>query len=188
MTNTKLTSTGLRAASQFTTSFSSTNLAFLETIPEYANLKKEVEQEKQRCERWRDNYKKLKAEFDNYRANSFRECFYPFLIYFIARPSVDGLEFLLQLVESLTASNTPPDSRAIDKLAESIGLTEEQLMECRHPNPQRAALAVFSILYPTYSQRAKLISIKIFAKKNPQLIKDIYSKLNFSLTLNDFRR
>jgi hypothetical protein len=95
-----------------------------------------------------------------------------------ARPSVDGLNFLLQLVENLTVSNSF-DSHTRPELADAIGLSEEELTNCCHPNPQRAALLVFSQLYPTYRDRAKLISIKKFSKKKSQLLDDIFRKLIF---------
>ncbi|CAF3887340.1 unnamed protein product [Rotaria sp. Silwood1] len=152
LANTQPASTDDRTTSQSTISLSSTS-ALLETVPEYRKLKKELEQERQRCSIWSDDYMKLKAEFENYRSSSF------------PRPTVDGLNFLLQLVENLT-SDTPLDSRSPSELAEAIGLTEEQLMECRHSNPQRAALTVFSELYPTYSD--------LFARQcNPSVIYSI---------------
>ncbi|CAF1462164.1 unnamed protein product [Rotaria sordida] len=160
LVNTQPASTDDRTTSQSTISLSSTS-TLLEALPEYRKLKKELEQERQRCSTWSDDYMKLKEEFENYRASSF------------PRPTVDGLNFLLQLVENLT-SDTSLDSRSPSELAEAIGLTEEQLMECRHSNPQRAALAVFSELYPTYSDRAELRSIKNFAKKKSNIFNDIF--------------
>ena len=53
-------------------SFPSTNATLLESIPEYRKLKIDLELEKQRCETWSNDYKKLRAEFDRYRASSFR--------------------------------------------------------------------------------------------------------------------
>ncbi len=83
------------------------------------------------------------------------------MIFLIARPSVDGLNFLLQLVENLTVSSASIDKRTRGELAEDIGLSEEELTQCSHPNPQRAALPVFTQLYPSYHERAQLKSIKI---------------------------
>ncbi|CAF2629173.1 unnamed protein product [Rotaria sp. Silwood2] len=141
---------------------SSTNMTLLQSIPEYRALKKELDRERQRCSTWSDDYKKLSAEFADYRASSF------------PRPSVDGLNFLLQLVENLSVSTTSIDSRTHEELAEAIGLTEERLLECSHPNPQRAALMVFSRLYPSYRDRADLIGIKEFGKKKSKLVDDIF--------------
>ncbi|CAF4872340.1 unnamed protein product, partial [Rotaria sp. Silwood1] len=162
LANTQPASTDDRTTSQSTISLSSTS-ALLETVPEYRKLKKELEQERQRCSIWSDDYMKLKAEFENYRSSSF------------PRPTVDGLNFLLQLVENLT-SDTPLDSRSPSELAEAIGLTEEQLMECRHSNPQRAALTVFSELYPTDVTGIVfvLFYILVFARQcNPSVIYSI---------------
>lgn len=188
--NPQSNSTNDRITSQPIVSSSSTNLALLETIPEYRNLKKELALERQRCATWSNDYMKLRAEFENYRAISFRKysClffYHQLMIFLIARPSVDGLNFLVQLVENLTASSTFIDSRSRSELATAIGLTEEQLTECCHFNPQRAALLVFSRLYPTYRDRAELGTMKEFSKKKSELLEDIFSKLNFLLTLND---
>ena len=98
------------------------------------------------------------------------------MIYLIARPIVEGFNFLLQLVENLTASSMSLDSRTRGELADAIGLTEGQLETCSHPNPQRAALLVFSELYPTHTDRAALKNIKDFSKKKSTLLDDIYSK------------
>ncbi len=100
------------------------------------------------------------------------------MISLVARPSVDGLNFLLQLVENLTVSSNSIDKRTRGELAEDIGLSEEELTECSHANPQRAALLVFTRLYPSYHERAKLDSIKIFSKNKSQLLDDIFGKLN----------
>lgn len=100
-------------------------------------------------------------------------------MFFVARPSVDGLNFLLQLVENLTAPNASIDSRTQSELATAIGLTEEQLLECCHPNPQRAALLVFSYLYPTYRDRSELVNIKSFKKNKSKLLNDIFGMLRF---------
>ncbi len=99
----------------------------------------------------------------------------------IARTSVDGLHFLLQLVENLTLSNTSIDSRTHQDFAVAISLNEEQLADCIHRNPQRAALMVFNTLYPTYQDRANLINIKTFQKNKSQLMNDIFSKKHFHL-------
>jgi len=89
------------------------------------------------------------------------------------------LNFLLQLVENLTVSDTLSDTRSRSALAAAIGLTEEQLIDCCHPNPQRAALLVFSKLYPTYYIRAKLIDIKKFSQAKSKLLDDILGMLRF---------
>ncbi|CAF1424318.1 unnamed protein product [Adineta ricciae] len=67
----------------------------------------------------------------------------------------------------------PRRKRSTSELAKSIGLPEDELIECRHIKPQRAALAVFNKLYATHRERAKLISIKKFARGNTQLLNDI---------------
>jgi len=60
------------AADKSSISFLSTNSASLESIPEYRKLKMELELEKKRCKTWSDDYKKLRTQFDDYRASSFR--------------------------------------------------------------------------------------------------------------------
>ncbi|CAF2707700.1 unnamed protein product [Rotaria sp. Silwood2] len=150
-------------------SYLSIDPSTLESVPEYRNLKRELEHERQKCTTWPDDYRKLKDEFDKYRVTSF------------PRPSVDGLKFLLELVENLTVSSTAHDLRTQSELAKAIGLTEDQLMDCCHPNPQRAALQIFSKLYPTYRDRAELKNIKSFSKNNSKLLNDI---LTFSRPCN----
>ena len=58
------------------------NLSLLETIPEYISLRKALEQEIERCKTWREDYAKLRAEFDEYRERSFRKYFRLFITYY----------------------------------------------------------------------------------------------------------
>jgi len=91
-------------------------------------------------------------------------------------------------VESLTSSSTTSDTRTNEEIAVSLGLNEEQLMECRHSNPQRAGLLLFSSLFPTYQDRANLVSIKEFSKKNAQLLDDMLGMLLSSSSSPHFER
>jgi len=52
---------------------SSQRLALLDSIPEYRALQRELTRERQRCETWASDYRKLQSDFENYRASSFRE-------------------------------------------------------------------------------------------------------------------
>ncbi|UJR38880.1 hypothetical protein I4U23_031548 [Adineta vaga] len=161
-TNTQSISSSGKSTKHLTICSAFSNLALLETIPEYIQLRKALDQEVERCKAWRDDYMKLRAEFDSYRACSF------------PRPSVDGLTFLLELVENLTNTNSSIHTKTFPQLAKAIGVSEEELIECRHLNLQRAASAVFNKLFSTHHERAKLISIKKFAKAEPHLLNDIF--------------
>ena len=52
------------------------------------------------------------------------------------------------------------DTRSCSALATAIDLSEDQLIDCCHPNPQKAAVLIFFQLYLTYHAGAKLIGIK----------------------------
>ena len=129
-----------KVTSQPITQVSSINPALLESISEYRSLKQELAQKRQPCITRSDDYMKFKEEFNKYRASSFRERFslfsYCLMIFPIARPSVDGLKFLLQLVENLTVSTTSIGNHTRSQLAKAVVLSEEELTGCYHPNPQ----------------------------------------------------
>ncbi len=101
------------------------------------------------------------------------------MMFLSARPSADGLNFLLHLIENLTVSSSSFNSHTHSELPEAISLSEEELTNCCHPNRQRAVLLVFSQLYPTYRDRADLISVKTFSKTKSQLLDNIFRKLIF---------
>ena len=169
--------------SEKSTPASKRTLSLLDSVPEYRTLKRDLEREQRKCSAWTEDYRRLNNEFDKYRQESFRNyvsifSYHFLIIYFlVARPTTDGLNFLLQLVENLTSSSTASDTRTNKEVAVSLGLREEKMMQCCHLNPQRAALLLFSSLYPTHQDRAKLVNIKKFSKDNSKILENMFGML-----------
>ena len=69
------------------------------------------------------------------------------------------------------------DTRSCSALATAIDLSEEQLIDCCHPNPQKAAVLIFFQLYLTYHAGAKLIGIKKISQS--KLLEDSLGMLLF---------
>jgi hypothetical protein len=66
------------------------------------------------------------------------------------------------------------DDRDLKQIGEDLGLDEASLLTVTARTPQKSALKLFRLLYPTVGNRANCISI---AKMNAQQLGNIYCEL-----------
>ncbi|CAF2649665.1 unnamed protein product [Rotaria sp. Silwood2] len=76
------------------------------------------------------------------------------------RPTAEVLEWLRELFDLLNSNMAfQNDERSLSKIGEDLGLDETSLITVAARTPQKSALKLFRLLYPTISSRASCKSI-----------------------------
>ena len=86
----------------------------------------------------------------------------------LARPTAEVLEWLRELFDLLINGSLKQDERNLSKIGDSLVLNETQLITVAARTPQKSALKLFRLIYPTIGSRAALVSIS----KIPKIILD----------------
>ena len=78
------------------------------------------------------------------------------------------MEWLRELFDLLSNGSLKQDERNLSMIGDSLGLDETQLITVAARTPQKSALKLFRLIYPTIGSRATLVSIS----KVPKTILD----------------
>lgn len=79
---------------------------------------------------------------------------------FLARPTAEVLEWLQELLYLINNNASfVGDGRDLNQIGEDLGLDQTSLLTVVARTPQKSALKLFRLLYPTISSRANCISI-----------------------------
>ncbi|CAF3613668.1 unnamed protein product [Rotaria sp. Silwood1] len=138
------------------------NMMLLQALPEYRALQREVKLLKKKIKQWAHDYEILERKYEELQSNSF------------PRPSVDGYEFLIQLVDCISRIRRDDDPRTNAELALDLNLSLEQLIALEHEDPQRTALNILHAIYPTNKEKADLIGIRHMAAMHSDVLRTIF--------------
>ena len=98
---------------------------------------------------------------------------------FLARPTAEVLEWLQELFYLINNNGSfVGDGRNLQKIGEDLGLDEASLLTVAARTPQKSALKLFRLLYPTIASRAKCISI---LKISESVLDNIYREFIYNI-------
>jgi hypothetical protein len=94
------------------------------------------------------------------------------LFLFLARPNAEVLEWLQEMLFLMNNNGSfVGDDRSLKQIGEDLGLDEASLATVVARTPQKSALKLFRLLYPTVGSRANCGSI---SKMCQEQLKNIY--------------
>ncbi|CAF2154232.1 unnamed protein product [Rotaria magnacalcarata] len=135
--------------------------------------------EKQLVEDWRKDYNVLKKQVAFIKTST------------IPRPTSEVLDWLHELLDIMKNNGAfKGDRRSLNKIGQDLGLDETSLISVAACTPQKSALKLFRLLYPTVGSRAECGSI---SKVPPKQLENIYIYVrslhkNLSFTRADMRK
>ncbi|CAF1228441.1 unnamed protein product [Rotaria magnacalcarata] len=134
--------------------------SLIEGSMEYRELKRLYLHEKKQADEWKKDYQVLKNQLNELKAST------------LPRPTAEALEWLQELFD-LMNSNTSfrSDGRSLAKIGEDLGLDEPSLMIVAARTPQKSALKLFRLLYPTIGNRTDCKSI---SDRPSEVLQNIY--------------
>ncbi|CAF3774785.1 unnamed protein product [Rotaria magnacalcarata] len=146
---------------------------------EYREMKRLYLNEKQLVEDWRKDYNVLKKQVAFIKTST------------IPRPTSEVLDWLHELLDIMKNNGAfKGDGRSLNKIGQDLGLDETSLISVAARTPQKSALKLFRLLYPTVGSRAECGSI---SKVPPKQLENIYIYVrslhkNLSFTRADMRK
>ncbi|CAF1110826.1 unnamed protein product [Rotaria magnacalcarata] len=146
---------------------------------EYREMKRLYLNEKQLVEDWRKDYNVLKKRVAFVKTST------------IPRPTSEVLDWLHELLDIMKNNGAfKGDGRSLNKIGQDLGLDETSLISVAARTPQKSALKLFRLLYPTVGSRAECGSI---SKVPPKQLENIYIYVrslhkNLSFTRADMRK
>ncbi|CAF4878636.1 unnamed protein product, partial [Rotaria sp. Silwood2] len=94
------------------------------------------------------------------------------------RPTAEVLEWLRELFDLLNSNaGFRGDGRSLSSIGEELGIDETNLITVAARTPQKSALKLFRLLYPTIGLRASCISI---SKLPEEQLQNIYRDSSLS--------
>ncbi|CAF4600336.1 unnamed protein product [Rotaria socialis] len=153
--------------------------AYVEGSLEYRELKRSYLFEKKQASEWKKDYAVLKHQLNELKSTT------------LPRPTAEALDWLRELFDLLDNNATfRGDGRSLDKIGEDLGLDSTNLITVAARTPQKSALKLFRILYPTIGSRANCISISNIPDEK---LTNIYLYVrvlhqNLSFKMSDMRR
>jgi hypothetical protein len=97
----------------------------------------------------------------------------------LARPKAEVLEWLEELLYLMNSNSSyTGDGRDLRKIGEELGLDETSLLMVVARTPQKSALKLFRLLYPTISSRAKCESI---SKMSKTTMDNVYGEVTYNI-------
>ncbi|CAF1464160.1 unnamed protein product [Adineta steineri] len=137
--------------------------SLIEGSIEYRELKRMYAREQNLVEEWRKDYQVLKTQLNYLKSNT------------IPRPTAAVTEWLEELFHLMKDNKAfPGDGRNLKSIGEDLGLEPENLVTVAARTPQKSALKLFRLLYPTIGNRAACVSISKLPKEQLQ---NIYSEI-----------
>jgi hypothetical protein len=101
------------------------------------------------------------------------------ILFNLARPAAEVLEWLQELFDLMSNNGAfKGDGRTLNKIGQDLHLDETSLIAVLARTPQKSALKLFRLLYPTVGGRAKCGSISNIPK---QQLENIYGEFNYHL-------
>ena len=96
----------------------------------------------------------------------------------LARPTAEVLSWIEELLYLINSkSNLLGDGRDLAKISSDLGLDQASLTTVVARTPQKTALKVFRLIYPTVANRAACVSI---SRMSQIQLKNIYRQFFFS--------
>ncbi|CAF1233897.1 unnamed protein product [Adineta ricciae] len=140
---------------------------------EYRELKRLYVDQKNLAEEWRKDYGVLKQQVDFLKSNT------------IPRPNADVLDWLTELMDLMKNNGRfKGDGRTLEKIGEDLGLDKTSLITVAARTPQKSALKIFRLLYPTIGSRADCMSISAIPKEQLEniylYVRHLHNNLNFN--------
>ncbi|CAF1055761.1 unnamed protein product [Rotaria sordida] len=153
--------------------------SIIESTLEYRELKRLYLHEKKQAEEWKKDYMILKRQLQELRSST------------LPRPTAEVLEWLRELFDLLNSNAAfRGDGKSLSSVGEELGIDETARITVAARTPQKSALKIFRLLYPTISLRANCISILKLPEEQLQNIY-LYVRLlhpNLTFKMIDMRR
>ncbi|CAF3073338.1 unnamed protein product [Rotaria socialis] len=153
--------------------------ALIEGSLEYRELKRSYLFEKKQAEEWKKDYMVLKQQFNELKSST------------LPRPTAEVIEWLKELFDLLNNNGTfRGDGRNLTSVGKDLGLDEANLITVAARTPQKSALKLFRLIYPTIGLRAGCVSISNVPEEQLQniyqYVRILHPSLGFKMA--DMRR
>ncbi|CAF2842983.1 unnamed protein product [Rotaria sp. Silwood2] len=153
--------------------------SIIESSLEYRELKRLYLNEKKQADEGKKDYMVLKQQLQELKSST------------LPRPTAEVLEWLRELFDLLNSNaGFRGDGRSLSSIGEELGIDETNLITVAARTPQKSALKLFRLLYPTIGLRASCISISKLPEEQLQNIY-LYVRIlhpNLSFKMIDMRR
>ncbi|CAF1686156.1 unnamed protein product [Rotaria magnacalcarata] len=146
---------------------------------EYRKMKRLYLGEKQQTEEWRKDYNVLKRQVAYLKSST------------ISRPTAEMLDWLQELFDIMCNNGAfRGDGRCLNTIGGALGQDETSLVGVAARTPQKSALKLFRLLYPTIGSRVKCGSVSKVPKEQ---LENIYIYVrglhrNFNFIRTDLRK
>ncbi|CAF1421172.1 unnamed protein product [Adineta ricciae] len=161
--------------SSTSTSSNNSHSAHIEGSLEFRELRRLYNKEKSMADEWRKDYGILKGQMATLKATT------------IPRPTAEVLEWLSELFDIISSNGVfVGDGRSLEQIGHELGIDTTSLATISARTPQKSALKIFRLLYPTVGSRANCGSISAVPQEQLEniyaYVRTLHKSLSFSMS------